>query len=441
MKQLIPILLLTLVPLILMGSMLSSNLFQFQTLLPANYTQDRSWRLNNVIQENYISADWSLTNEYQYVYSTIYPARLDTLKMLSWDNQGQDWVLFAKMVYQYDSTQEYITQAEVLSQQGGSWNSQYRNTFTYDAQNRLNFGLYEFYDFDASIWLTSGWTKIDIVSPTNFTAWQYGAQTQSSPQQWIRMNFTWDTQGRIIGETDLVSSDSLNWVNYEHYSRTYHPHDTTTSEIFIYNLSHNLPAQSMLSEDASNYNMFGMLSEEINTGWNGTGWDNLFRGNYTYNLQDLLTLFNEEQWVSGVWGDNMQTAYAYDANQNLSQVIKSFNQSGTMTPDVRYTVNWSQTTANQDDSAPSVSGLDMNSSPNPFTGKVSFTFKSKTAQPVDIKIYNLRGQIVRTLSSETNASVDWDGTDKLGNTVTQGFYFIRATSDALTTTSKVLKLQ
>lgn len=440
MKYLTLVIMLVLVPLVLMGSFLSSNSSLFPSITPGKLMPDRSWRVNSILQEGFDMAQWVANQEGQYVYSSQYPTRLDTLKYYGWDNGMQDWFLNAKFAHTYDNTQEYVTHTDVTMNMQGTWYPFMRNNITYDNQHRLTFALTEMYNPGTQVWSVYGWTKVNFVNTTNFSVCRYDASTDNRIPRWTQMSFVWDAQGRIIEEVDMVSSDSVNWVNAEKYNYTYHPHDTTTGEIFISNFSHNMPLESMF-EDASNQDMFGMVSQEINKYWNGANWVDTYISNYTYNANDDLTLYAEQQWNNNMWNDNLQIVYTYSTNNNLNQVIRYYNQDGTMTFDTRYTYTWGQTTANDDNTSPVYTGLNLSASPNPFASEVSIKTESKTSHPVKVSIFNSRGQLVRTMNAQTNTSVTWDGKDNLQNQVTPGVYLIKAVTGDVSTSIKTLKLK
>ncbi len=68
--------------------------------------------------------------------------------------------------------------------------------------------------------------------------------------------------------------------------------------------------------------------------------------------------------------------------------------------------------------------------PNPFSGSTSFRIELKNvSQPLDVGIYNLRGQRIKTVERAAGAKsrlYNWDGTNDAGEAVADGVYFIRA---------------
>ena len=83
--------------------------------------------------------------------------------------------------------------------------------------------------------------------------------------------------------------------------------------------------------------------------------------------------------------------------------------------------------------------------PNPFTTQtaIHYTVPSEGAG-VAIKLYDIRGRLVRTLVDRNQAGgvheAAWDGRDGAGREVPAGVYFVRASSADETVTRKVLVL-
>jgi len=67
--------------------------------------------------------------------------------------------------------------------------------------------------------------------------------------------------------------------------------------------------------------------------------------------------------------------------------------------------------------------------PNPFNPETTISYNLLNAGDIEIAIYNLKGQKVKTLISEYqeigNHQVIWDGKDIKGNKVASGVYFYK----------------
>lgn len=80
--------------------------------------------------------------------------------------------------------------------------------------------------------------------------------------------------------------------------------------------------------------------------------------------------------------------------------------------------------------------------PNPFNGVAHIAVQMPDAD-VTVRVYDMRGRLVRTLAPASNAEADrlqflWDGCDERGTGVSNGIYFIRALSDQAEATRKAI---
>jgi Ca2+-binding RTX toxin-like protein len=67
--------------------------------------------------------------------------------------------------------------------------------------------------------------------------------------------------------------------------------------------------------------------------------------------------------------------------------------------------------------------------PNPFNPVVNVNFSIAKPCRVDLRIYDLKGKIVRNIANETfnpgNYNIVWDAKDHLGNQVSTGVYYLK----------------
>jgi len=88
---------------------------------------------------------------------------------------------------------------------------------------------------------------------------------------------------------------------------------------------------------------------------------------------------------------------------------------------------------------------DFHNYPNPFNPKTTFHFQLKQTARVQLKVYNARGQLVRTLADETLSAgerrIEWDGFDDDGKACASGVYLCRlqAASESRVTRAVLLK--
>ncbi|HNT52497.1 MAG TPA: FlgD immunoglobulin-like domain containing protein, partial [Candidatus Syntrophosphaera sp.] len=101
--------------------------------------------------------------------------------------------------------------------------------------------------------------------------------------------------------------------------------------------------------------------------------------------------------------------------------------------------------SNDDPGVPALATELCGNYPNPFNPSTTISFSVKEALPVSIGIYNLKGQLVRTLVNEDKAagshSVSWDGRDDNGSPVSSGVYFYKMHAGKYSSTKKMILMK
>jgi subtilisin family serine protease len=88
-----------------------------------------------------------------------------------------------------------------------------------------------------------------------------------------------------------------------------------------------------------------------------------------------------------------------------------------------------------------------NNYPNPFNPTTTIEYSIKEKAHVSLKIYNVAGQLVKTLVNQAqdrtshHYSVQWSGRDNKGNPVASGVYFYRLVTKGFTQTKKMVLLK
>ncbi len=137
------------------------------------------------------------------------------------------------------------------------------------------------------------------------------------------------------------------------------------------------------------------------------------------NKGDLQAVFNGETVVA-VWED--------DRAGSPDIYVQNLNDDGTLGPyDVSVDPEQGPATL------PGVFAL-VSSYPNPFNPCTTIAFELSRAQEVNLRIFDLKGRLVRelvhgSLAAEHHA-VEWDGRDQLGQPQPSGTYFYHLATDA-----------
>ena len=83
--------------------------------------------------------------------------------------------------------------------------------------------------------------------------------------------------------------------------------------------------------------------------------------------------------------------------------------------------------------------------PNPFNPETTISFDMPKAAPANLSIYNVKGQLVKTLFNGNAAfgrnNMVWNGTDNNGASVTSGLYFYRLSTDGKVETRKMMLMK
>ena len=79
--------------------------------------------------------------------------------------------------------------------------------------------------------------------------------------------------------------------------------------------------------------------------------------------------------------------------------------------------------------------------PNPFRQLVTLKIDNLASAPVNLDIYNLKGQLIRSFTDFGGTNLIWDSKDMQGNTVSNGIYLMRLRRGQLIEVQKVVKIK
>jgi flagellar hook assembly protein FlgD len=93
---------------------------------------------------------------------------------------------------------------------------------------------------------------------------------------------------------------------------------------------------------------------------------------------------------------------------------------------------------------PNEYALDQNY-PNPFNPSTTIKYQLTQDSKVNLTIYNVQGQVVRTLVNDNVSagfqSVSWNGKNEMGQTVASGMYMYRIQAGSFVSVKKMLMLK
>lgn len=156
-------------------------------------------------------------------------------------------------------------------------------------------------------------------------------------------------------------------------------------------------------------------------GWDGSSWSAL--GSGMNSLVYALAIYNDKL----IAGGNFTTAGA-----KVSAYVAEWNKPATDVGE------------DEEASLPGSFALRQNY-PNPFNPTTSIEYAVPTRSHVNVEIFNLLGQHVRTLVDEMKSAgtykIEWDGTDAAGKSVSTGVYLYRFKAGDYVETKKMLMLK
>jgi hypothetical protein len=84
--------------------------------------------------------------------------------------------------------------------------------------------------------------------------------------------------------------------------------------------------------------------------------------------------------------------------------------------------------------------------PNPFADRAAIEFELPRATPVALRVLDVHGRTVRTLSAGTSWSagrhrVEWDGADAAGRPTAPGVYLVAIEADGVSALRRVVRLR
>jgi len=276
---------------------------------------------------------------------------------------------------------------------------------------------------------------------------------------WInryRTNFSYNDGGLLISKVEQKWRQDV-WRNKKETALTYEGDLCVTKTISKWRDSTWVDrAVQELS-----YNNSGDRTEKVTYRWRDSDstWTPRHRVIYSYNDNAALSEKLVYMWTDSTWVDKARASVGYDDNQNPAQVLlekkdstdawvnvslreNTYSDNGLLTetvrskwrdenwlPRKRYEYNYSTDREVLSAGAPAALPKKIVLSqayPNPFNPATTISYRLMEANHVRVDIYDMLGNKVRTLVSQTqNAgtkSYQWNATNDLGQSVSAGMY-------------------
>ena len=128
---------------------------------------------------------------------------------------------------------------------------------------------------------------------------------------------------------------------------------------------------------------------------------------------------------------------------DMNVIVNQFNAIAQIT--ARSTADFNPPVANDDDVIVPVESQLVGNYPNPFNPETTISYTVKENSNVKIDIYNMKGQLIRSLVNSEKAagnhSVVWNGQDDNGRTVASGVYYYKMYAGKYSSTKKMILMK
>ena len=374
-------------------------------LISASFADDK---LNNLINDEYENISSRTAIDY------------DTKVVQAW--RDSVWVNKSKKVKTYDDN-GYLSQKDSYKYRDDQWSLKGMTVFENNDNGDPETTTRQAYRNDA--WINR--------YRTNFSYNDGGLLMSKVEQKWRQDGWRNKKETSLTYEGDLcVTKTTSKWRDSTWV-------DKVLKELF--------------------YNENGDRDEKITYKWRDSTWTPRHRVIYSYNDNAALSEKLVYKWTDSTWVDKARASVGYDDNQNPVQVLLekkdstdawvnvslreyTYSDNGLLTetvrskwrdenwlPRKRYEYNYSTDREVLSAGAPAALPKKIVLSqayPNPFNPATTISYRLLEANHVRVDIYDMIGNKVRTLVSQTqNAgtkSYQWNATNDLGQSVSAGMY-------------------
>ncbi len=374
---------------------------------------------------------------------------------------------------------------------GEAWVGSHRSTYTYSGIRETG-ETEQVWDVDSSKWLNS--SKSIIAYNIDGTLMTMTEQEWSEGACVNTYLISYSYSGGLTDTMWMKVWSGSDWVNSMRSILSY------SSGKLVTTLSQQWQTSVWVNMMKTDYTYSGgLVSEAVSQLWTGGAWMNSSKVSYSYNASNLKTQEVHQTYAGVVWTNSIKTDYTYNGSNNEILRVNSDWSGAAWSPTDADTTKWSgddeievvhnhfvdgwlsrtQYTydanhngildLSQDWSGsswengsravyvyavlaveidrgrqPEVFELGQNY-PNPFNPITAIRYSLHRPSLVNITVFNVLGQEVKTLEQGMQAAgsyeTTWDGTDQAGQTVASGVYFYRITAGNYTETRKMVLLK
>jgi hypothetical protein len=145
-------------------------------------------------------------------------------------------------------------------------------------------------------------------------------------------------------------------------------------------------------------------------------------------LWNDIAVINIKKGLNTILVKALQKSGRFDFSLNICEVQPDANYRGNRVLGLKFITDAISTYVQDPNTLNVKTFVLKNCYPNPFNGTIHIPFNVEQDASINITIYNICGQQIKTLLSGKRFSqvnfVTWNGTDAIGKTVSSGVYFV-----------------
>lgn len=274
---------------------------------------------------------------------------------------------------------------------------------------------------------------------TKLNIWNAESMSIDSMHVFEKLTFTHDSEGRIFTRLHENSGDSLTWFMKERMTYMYDEDDTMNGLLQTMFIAQDYVYNEMMLEPM----YLGMLSDVLQEKYISGQWVFKYQEMYLYNESNLLETISQQKWAGNdEWEDYSESLFSYDSGRLTQTVNRLWNPITEAWEDSSgVTKEWEAYTGNEETGTPLISQFGIKSYPNPFKGDVNIKGLTESSLPVNLSIFNIKGQLVYSASFPGNQKHIWNGKSSDGSYLSSGVYMCKLSQNGKSVNKKVLKIK
>ncbi|MFO7890339.1 MAG: FlgD immunoglobulin-like domain containing protein [bacterium] len=278
-------------------------------------------------------------------------------------------------------------------------------------------------------------------------------------EQWynvLRVNYTYDDYGNIIEQESEIYAQ-ITWLDYRRIQKTYDNFQNLVQRLT--QMAEQSGMQTTWENELNElftYDSNDNLTEHLFQIYEQS-WEDSLRRSYEYNAQDLQTVVLIENKENADWEYVSKTSTEYQNGNAVEEVYQTWqdewvNEERITTsydqqsrPEVMMLFDWMGSaweeseqylfdhdyqTSIDDEKQILPANFHVSNFPNPFNLSTTVTVELPYKDTITLRVYDVRGRIVKTLISDKTMSAGtytatWNGRNESGQIMSSGVYLIQ----------------